>query len=125
MYKTVLMNADVDKRPEISDVGHDAGQLHAYGEVVHGLDALGKLKLLNLFARVAARLFKFLQDIGERGQTHFVVNIPLYIYVRAKLFLTDEVGNLTVQVAGHLFYERIAFGMYSAVVEWVPGTGDA
>ena len=77
MDKSVLMDANIDKGTEVGNVGHDARQFHALYEVVDRFDALGKLKLLYLLARVTAGLLQLLHDVGQRGQSHVASHIFL------------------------------------------------
>ncbi len=46
MHRAILMNADIDKRAEVSDVS-DRLQNHPRQRVVHGFDAIGELRGLN------------------------------------------------------------------------------
>lgn len=43
MNETVLMNADIDKGSKCGDIGYDAGQALTFFQVVHCVNAVGKL----------------------------------------------------------------------------------
>ena len=70
MYESVLMDADIDKGSEVGDIGDDAGQLHAGFQVLDFMNIFVKLEFLELGARVAPRLGKFLHNVGQCGQTY-------------------------------------------------------
>ncbi len=58
------MHADIDERAEGSDVGHDAGQLHAECQVGGLFDAVGELEDFKLLARIAAGLGELFHDVA-------------------------------------------------------------
>ena len=123
--QSVLMDADVDERAEVGDVGHDARQLHALLQVVDGLNALCKLKLLNLLARVASGLLELLQNVGERGQSHFAGDVALQVDGLATVLVVDKVGDCAPLVGSHLLDYLVALGVDGRVVERVLGSGNA
>ena len=125
MYKTILMDPDVDKGTKVSNVGDDARQFHAFNEVVDGIDARIELKLFNLLARVATRFLQFLEDIGEGRDAYLVSHVALDVDGLALLLIIDQVDNGTILILGHLLYNVVALRMDSRVVERILGTGDA
>ena len=58
MYQSVFLDAHIDETTEIGDVGHDAGEYHAFLQVVNGLHVLVKLEYLNGLTRVTPRFFQ-------------------------------------------------------------------
>ena len=109
--ETVLMDADIDKSSEVGDVGNDAWQLHAFTQVVDGLHAGVELKLLNLFAGVAPRLFQLVHDVGEGGESDVASHISLHVNLCALVGLADKVGDGAMAILGHLLHDAIALRM--------------
>ena len=58
VYKSVLMDANIDKGTEISYVGYDAWQYHSFYKIVDGRHVLVELKGLELFTWVSPRFLK-------------------------------------------------------------------
>ena len=58
VYKSVLMDANIDKGTEISYVGYDAWQYHSFYKIVDGRHVLVELKGLELFTWVAPWFLK-------------------------------------------------------------------
>ena len=73
MHQAVLMNADINERAEVGDVGHSAFEDHPRQQVVHRLYAIGELGGFKLRARVAARLFQLFDDVGHRRHAEFLI----------------------------------------------------
>lgn len=67
VHQPVLMHAHVDKGAEVGDIGNGALQHHAGLQVLKDLDALQKLRRLELGTRVAPGLFQLGQDVLYRG----------------------------------------------------------
>ena len=74
--EAVLMYADVDEGSEVGAIRDDTWQFHPFDEIIDGVYSRIKLKLLNLLAWVATRLFQFLHDIREGGNAHLCCHIP-------------------------------------------------
>ena len=64
MHQSVFLDAHIDETTEVGDVGHDAGEYHAFFQVVNGFHVLVELEYLNGLTRVTPRLFQFFHDIG-------------------------------------------------------------
>ena len=125
MDETILMDADIDKGPEVGDVGDDARQDHAFYEVVDGGDMLVELEFLQLFARVAARLLQFLHDIREGRDAHLGSHILLDVDGLALLLVADQFADGAAMILGHLFDDGIALRVNGRVVEGILGPWDA
>ena len=74
MHQAVLVNADIDKRAEVGDVGHRAFEDHSRQQVVHGLYAIGELGGFKLRTRVAARFFQLFDNVGYRRHAEFIIS---------------------------------------------------
>ncbi len=73
MHQAILMNADIDKRAEVSDVSDRPFQNHPRQQVVHGFDAIGELRGFKFRTRVAARFFQLFDDIAHGRHAEFIV----------------------------------------------------
>ena len=125
VHQSILMNTNIDKSSEIGDVGDDARQFHAFVQVFYSLYAAVKLKLLNLLAWVATRLFQFLHDIREGRESYLGSDILLDVNALARNFVQDKVADAATAVLRHLLHHVIALGVYGAVVEWILRLRDA
>jgi hypothetical protein len=74
VHEAILVHADVDKGTECRDVGHDTFELHAFLQVADRLDALYECRCLELRSRVAARLLKLSEDVGDGRDAKRVVD---------------------------------------------------
>ena len=119
VYKSVLMHAYVNESPEVGDVCHDARQHHAFVQVVNGAHAVVERKLLNLSARVAPGLLKFLHYVGQRGHSHCAADIPAQVYGLALAFVGNQLRHGAAAVFRHLLHYFVALGVYGGVVERV------
>ena len=59
VYESVFVNTQINKSPEIGDVGYNTGQDHTYLQVIDGMHRVIEMEFLYLRARVARRLFQF------------------------------------------------------------------
>ncbi len=66
------MNADIDKRAEVSDVSDRPFQNHHPQQVVHGFDAIGELRVLNS-GRGRGPGFSSSDDSSRVGTAEFIV----------------------------------------------------
>ncbi len=67
----VLMHADIDKRAKVGDVGHRTFEDHTRLQVVHCLDAIGKLSGFKFRTRIATRFFQLFDDVSYCRHTEF------------------------------------------------------
>ena len=74
VHQPVLMHTNIHERAEGRDIGHSPFQHHAGAQVGYGLHAIGKGRSAEFGARVAARLFKFRQNIAHCGQAEAVID---------------------------------------------------
>ena len=119
MDKTVLVNTDIDKTSEVGDVGDDARQFHADGEVVDGVYVFVELEHLELRSRVATGFVQFVHDVLQRGHPDRFGDVILQFDLLPELFVGHQVGDRTVQVGGHLIDHFVAFRVYSTGVQGV------
>ena len=75
MYQAILMHANIDKRAEVGDIGHDTVQPHAGFKVGYFLDACLEFHAFEFRPGIASGLFQFLQNIGNRRQTKVFIGI--------------------------------------------------
>ena len=125
MHQTILMDADINKGPEVGDVRHDAWQFHSLDEVVDGVYTGIELKLLYLLAWVATRFFQFFHDISEGGDAYLGSDVVFDIDSLTLFLIINKVYDSTSLILGHLFNDGIALWMNSRVIERVLGVGNA
>ena len=83
MHQSVFLDSYIYEAPEIGNVIDDAGQFHAFPQVVDGLYVLVEFENLNLLARVTSWFIQFLHYISQRRQSHGIGHIVLYLYAAA------------------------------------------
>ena len=125
MHQTILMDADINKGPEVGDVRHDAWQFHSLDEVVDGVYTGIELKLLYLLAWVATRFFQFFHDISEGGDAHLVSHISFDVDGLALLLIINKVYDGAVLILCHLFHDSVTLRVDGRIVERVLGARDA
>ena len=77
MHQAVFLDAHIHETAEVGDVRHDAGQHHAYLQVVDGLHVLVELEFLDGLSRVTSGFLQFLHDVGQGRETHLVGHVFL------------------------------------------------
>lgn len=77
--EAVLVDADVDEGAEGGNVGHDAGELHAFGEVGDGVNAFLEFDELEFGAGVASGLGELLHDVLQGWKADFFCSVLLDI----------------------------------------------
>ncbi len=120
----VLMDADIDEGTEGGDVGDDAGQLHADGEVGGFFDAVLEGEQLELFARAAAGFRKFGEDVFERRQYDLVIDVLVEVDFPAVGVVGEEFLDFATGVGGHFSDERVAFRVDGGRIERVLAVAD-
>ena len=78
MHQSVLMNADIDKRPEFCDVRHDAFQHHAGLQIGNLADFILELRSNKPIPRIATWLAQFFYDVVEgvdAGRQSFALDL--------------------------------------------------
>ena len=125
MYQAVLLDADVHEGSEVGDVAHDAGQLHAFVQVVQRADVGVELEHLDGASRVASGLVQFLKDVLEGRHADGIRQVTLGLDAQAQLLVGYQFMDGAAQVPGHLLHDAVAFGMDGCVIQWVLGIGDA
>lgn len=123
--EAILVDAYVDEGTEGGDVGDDAGEFHADGEVGWFFHAVGEGEGLELAAGVAAWFREFRHDVLEGGKTHIGADIFSEVDGFPPVFVADEVGHGAAGVRGHAFDESVAFRVDGGGVERVGGVADA
>ena len=73
--EAVLVNADVHKCAEVGDVGDQPRTSQARRQVFEVVNVFAEGEGLKLFARVAARLFEFRDDVGKGIFTNFAAQL--------------------------------------------------
>ena len=108
VHQSILMDANVHEGTKVGDVRHDARQFHTFVQVVDGLYAAVKFKLLNLFTRVTTRLLQFLHDVCQRGYTDLFGDVFLDVYLRTFGGISYQVADAAMLVLRHLLYHVVA-----------------
>ena len=69
MNEPVVLDADIDESAEVDDVAHRAMKLHARLQILDAQHIRVEDRSRQLFARVAARALKAVQDVAKRRNT--------------------------------------------------------
>src|SRR6185437_11565054 len=123
--EAVLVDADVNERAEGGDVRHDAFEAHAGLQVAEGLHALGEGRGLELGPRVAAWLFEFLKDVGDRGQAERLVGELGRVEPAQRLAVADEGRHIGAGLRQDAADHRVRLGVHARGVERVVAALDA
>jgi hypothetical protein len=115
--ETILMHADVHKGTKGGDVGDDAWQLHADGQILHVIDAISKVEGFKLFARVTTWLGELVHDVLQRRQSDFFTDVFYQIQVMAQIHFLHEVSDGAAKISRHLFHQRITLRMHGAGIQ--------
>ena len=124
MHQSVFLDAHIDETTEVGDVGYDAGEYHAFFQVVNGFHVLVELEYFDGLTRVTPWFFQFLHDVGQGRETDFVCHVFLNVYLASDFLVLDQVFYRTFHVLGNVFHYRITFRMNGRIVERVLGIGD-
>ncbi len=124
MHEAILMHANVDESTEVGDIRHDAGQFHHRYEVFWRMNTRIKLERFSLTTRVAAGLFEFLHDIGERRQAYGLRHIFINVHLLPLCRIFDKVHDGASTVLGHLLYDRITLRVHGRGIKRVLGSRD-
>ena len=125
MHEPVLVNADIDERPERGDIGDDALEYHARLEVVERFDAGLELRGLEGGAWIASRLLQFAQDVRDGGQAEPVVDERSRRQCPQRGSIADQGVDLAVGRRDDPVHDRIGFGMHRRGVERIVAGGDS
>ena len=79
VYQSVFIDAYVDKCAAVGDVSYDAGQFHAFAQVIDGAHVLVKFKYLYRSAWVTSGLVQLLQDVFQCRHAQMCIRDRLYI----------------------------------------------
>ena len=74
---------------------------------------------LNLAARIATRLGKFLHDVFQGWQANLLGNVFFDVNFQLYFFLTGKFFEGNAHILSHFLHHGITFGVHSAVIEWV------
>ena len=117
MYQSVFLDAYIDKCAEVGDVSYDAGQFHAFAQVVDGAHVLIKFKYFYRSAWVTSGLVQLLQDVFQCRHAHGGGEVAFRINLQTQLPAGYQLGYAAIQVLCHLFYDAIAFRVYGSIVQ--------
>lgn len=123
--EAILVDADIDEGTEGGDVGDDAGEFHADGEVGRFFHAVGEGEGFELAAGVAAWFGEFRHDVLEGGEAGVGADVLSEVDGFPPVFVADEVGHGAAGVRGHAFDQSVAFRVDGGGVERVGGVADA
>ena len=111
MNQAVLMDADVHKGAEGSDIGDHAFQRHTLLDVFNLRHVIPEGRLFKGCARITSGLLQFRNDIPKRRFAdrlrHIVRDLNLFDLIR----VADQLGEFHAQIFGHLFHECVALRM--------------
>ena len=119
------MDADIDEGSELGDVGDDAFEDHADGDIPHLLDVFAEGGDDELIAGVAAGFAEFLADIVEGEDADLLGLEPLHLHLLDHFRLGDEFGDGETQRGGNCFNDRVRLGVDGGHIEGVVAIADA
>ena len=119
------MNANIDKRAESRDIGHDAVQGHSGTQVLDLADVLVELEGFKSLSWVATGLVQFGEDVVDGLQAEVCFHEVFRLDFRDEFLVADEVFHLHVQRLGHLFNDVVTFRVDGALVKWIFTVMDA
>ncbi|MCW0448515.1 hypothetical protein NB706_001349 [Xanthomonas sacchari] len=125
MHQAILVHADVDERTEGGDVADHAFQHHARLEVLDVLHAVGEARRLELRARVAARLFQFLEDVAHRRQAELLVGELVRLESAQETAIADQRLDRLAGGTDDALDHRIGFRVHRRSVQRLLAIGDA
>ena len=123
--KAVLMDADIDEGTELGDVGDDAFEDHADGDIPHFLDVFAEGGDDELIAGVAAGFTEFLADIVEGEDADFLGLEAFHFDLLDYLGFGDEFGDGEAEGGGDGFDDRVGLGVDGGHIEGVFAVADA
>ena len=123
--EAVLVDSDIDKGSEGSDVGDDAGEFHAGGEVAGFFNSLSEGEVLEGFAGVAARFGKLGEDILEGWEADFFGDIFPEVDFLPEGIAAHEIGDGATGIGGHFLDECVALWVDGGGIQRVGGISDA
>src|SRR6478672_2748551 len=123
--QAVLVHADVDEGAAGGDVADDAFEDHADLEVLDVLHAFGEARGLELGARIAARLFQFLEDVAHGGHAELRVGELLRLEAAKQRGVADQLLHLAPALFQDARDHRVRLGMHRRRVERLVAIGDA
>ena len=119
------MNADINKRAEIGDVGDRPFQDHSRQQIVHGFDTIGKLRGFKFRTRIAARFFQLFDDVGDgRHPEAFVSKIGGF-QIAQFVAVAHQVTQRLLGSGQNAFHNRIGFRVNGGGIQWVIAMVDA
>ena len=109
MHQTILMNADINKRAEVGDVGDCPFQNHSRQQIVHGFYAIGKLRGFKFRTRIAARLFQLFDDVGDGRHPEAFVGKISGFQIAQFAVVTHQITQRLLGGSQNAFHNRISF----------------
>ncbi len=117
MHQTILVDANIDKGTEGSNIGNNAGQFHAGLEIVHLRHAFLEGEHFELLARIPARFGQLRHNVVQRGHPDGVGDVGLQLNFLTQVTVAHQIGDRAVQIPGHGVHKTVAFRMHRAGVE--------
>ena len=112
VHQSVLMNADIHKRPEIGDVGNRPLQNHARLKITQGFHTFFKGCRTEFRTRIPARLLKLCENIPDGRQTELICYIILGIQTTQKRRITDNPVDFTAVLCCDALYHTVGLRMH-------------
>src|ERR1019366_3420219 len=122
MNQAVLMDADIDKRAKLGDVGDNAFERQAGFEVINFPHGIVELRGDELLARVAAGLLQFLDNVVESidaGGKAFAFD------VREQFRIANQVFDGKTERLRNLLDDGVGLGMHGCGIEGVFAAANA
>ena len=113
MDKPILMDADIDKCAERSDVRDYALKGHSLLDVIDRHHVFAEGRLLEDRTRVASRFLELFDDIPERRLSDIARDVLPDVNPVRQQRIADEILHRNPKILRHLFDERIALGVYA------------
>ena len=110
------MNTYIYKGAKFGDVGNDAWHHHTLLQILNGLDARIKLKLLYLTTRIQTRFVKLSHNIRQGRHTHLSCHIFLDINFLLQILIFHQLLHGNTLIFRHLLNQGITLWVNSTVI---------
>ena len=122
MNQAIIVNTYIYKGAKFGDISNDAWHHHTLLQILNGLDARIKLKLLYLSTRIQTRFVKLSHNIRQGRHTHLSCHIFLDINFLLQILIFHQLLHGNTLIFRHLFYQGITLWVNGTVVQRILGS---
>ena len=119
MNQTVLMHANINKCTKGRYVANGAFKLHAFTQVFDVFNTFIETRHFEVRARVAARFFKFKQNVFNRDHAKPVIGKQLRLERFKHVGAPHQLSHRLAGVQNNLLNHRVGFRVYTRHVQWI------